>query len=141
MSRAGVDESGIVSKNYTFPGVRRLDDQVFGIDDHAAYIKQVEKLDLDSGNTLNSVTRARILEHVGDGTRQYPTQAGIPGLQAEVQSVNSVINQVPVDFDLSKINVSTIKLAPGPGQGLPFPACSNCGGILSNSVNILTGVK
>lgn len=149
LSRAGVDELDIVSKNYTnlpgsaknFPGVRRLDDQFFVIDDQAAYIRQVEKLYADSGNTLNSVTRSRILEHIGDGTRQFPTQAGIPGLHAEVQSVNNVTNQVPVGFDLSRINVSTIKLAPGHGQGLPFPACSNCGGILSNSVNILTGVK
>lgn len=149
LSRAGVDELDIVSKNYTnlpgsaknFPGVHRLDDQFFVIDDQAAYIRQVEKLYADSGNTLNSVTRSRILEHIGDGTRQFPTQAGIPGLHAEVQSVNNVINQVPAGFDLSRINVSTIKLAPGPGQGMPFPACSNCGGILSNTVNILTGVK
>ncbi|MDO6423921.1 YwqJ-related putative deaminase [Saccharophagus degradans] len=149
LSRAGVDELDIVSKNYAnlpgsaknFPGVRRLDDQFFVIDDQAAYIRQVEKLYADSGNTLNSVTRSRILEHIGDSTRQFPTQAGIPGLHAEVQSVNNVINQVPAGFDLSRINVSTIKLAPGPGQGMPFPACSNCGGILSNTVNILTGVK
>jgi hypothetical protein len=149
LSRASIDDLGIVSKSYTnlpgsaknFPGVRRLDDQFFVIDDQAAYIRQVEKLYADSGNTLNSVTRSRILEHVGDGTRQFPTQAGIPGLHAEIQSVNSVLNQVPAGFDLSRINVSTIKLAPGPGQGLPFPACSNCGGILSNTVNILTGVK
>ncbi|BCV65334.1 hypothetical protein TUM17387_06930 [Shewanella carassii] len=149
LSRAGVEELGIVSKNYinlpgsvkNFPGVRRLDDEFFVIDDSAAYIRQVEKLYADSGNTLNSVTRNKILEYIGDGTSQFPTQAGIPGLHAEVQSVNNVINQVPVGFDLSKINVSTIKLAPGPGQGLPFPACSNCGGILSSSVNILTGVK
>lgn len=149
LSRAGVDELDIVSKNYTnlpgsaknFPGVRRLDDQFFVIDDQAAYIRQVEKLYADSGNTFNSVTRSRILEHIGDGTKQFPTQAGIPGLHAEIQSVNNVIHQVPAGFDLSRINVSTIKLAPGPGQGLPFPACSNCGGILSNSVNILTGVK
>jgi hypothetical protein len=149
ISRASIDDLGIVSKSYTnlpgsaknFPGVRRLDDQFFVIDDQAAYIRQVEKLYADSGNTLNSVTRSRILEHVGDGTRRFPTQAGIPGLHAEVQSVNSVLNQVPAGFDLSRINVSTIKLAPGPGQGLPFPACSNCGGILANTVNILTGVK
>lgn len=149
LSRAGVDELGIVSNNYTnlpgsvkdFPGVRRLDDEFFVIDDQAAYIKQVEILYANSGNTLNSATRARILEHIGDGSKKFPTQAGIPGLHAEVQSVNSVINQVPAGFDLSKINVSTIKLAPGHGQGLAFPACSNCGGILSNSVNILTGVK
>jgi YD repeat-containing protein len=44
-------------------------------------------------------------------------------------------------FDLSKINVFTIKLAPGSGQGAPFPACTNCAGILSKTVNIRTGVK
>lgn len=149
LSSASVDELGIVSGNFTnlpgsvknFPGVNRIDDGAFLIEDQAAYMNQVEKLYADSGNPLNSVTRARIFDYIGDGSKQFPTQAGMPGLHAEVQSVNSVINQVPSGFDLSKINVSTIKLAPGSGQGLPFPACTNCGGILSNSVNILTGVK
>lgn len=95
----------------------------------------------DSGNNLNSFTKAQILNHVGDGTKVFSTRAGVPGLHAEVQSFNNILNQVPTGFDFNKINVSTIKLAPGPGQGLPFPACSNCGGILPNSVNIITGVK
>lgn len=149
LSSASIDELGIVSDNFTnlpsstknFPGVSQIDDQSFIIDDKAAYMKQVEKLYADSGNSLNSVTRSRILDHIGDDSKHFPTQAGMPGLHAEVQSVNSVINQAPVGFELSKISVSTIKLAPSQGQGLPFPACSNCGGILSNSVNILTGVK
>jgi hypothetical protein len=61
LSRASIDDLGIVSKSYTnlpgsaknFPGVRRLDDQFFVIDDQTAYIRQVEKLYADSGNTLN----------------------------------------------------------------------------------------
>lgn len=149
LSSASVDELGLVSGNFTnlpgsvknFAGVQRLGDDFFVINDKTAFINKVDDLFAQSNNPLNPITRSRILDHIGDGSRQFPTQAGIPGLHAEVQSVNSILNQVPRGFDLSKINVSTIKLAPGPGQGLPFPACTNCGGILSNSVNILTGVK
>ncbi|WP_425641695.1 YwqJ-related putative deaminase [Marinomonas gallaica] len=149
LSNASIDELDIVSGNFTnlpgsvknFPGVNQINDDVFSIEDQTAYINQVEKLYADSGSPLNAVTRSRILDHIGDKSMQFPTQAGIPGLHAEVQSVNNVINQAPLGFDLSKISVSTIKLYPGSGQGLPFPACTNCGGILSNHVNILTGVK
>lgn len=148
MSGATVDELGIVSKSYTnltgkvnnFPGVKQLDNEFFVITDKKAFINEVEALYASADNPLNSITKQRILAHI-DATKQFPTQAGIPGLHAEVQAVNEVLWKIPEGFDLSKINVSTIKLAPGSGQGLPFPACTNCGGILSNSVNILTGVK
>jgi hypothetical protein len=93
--------------------VQRLDDDYFIINDQVAFINKVEDLYAASGNPLNPITRSRILEHVGDGSKRFPTQAGIPGLHAQVQSVNSILNQVPSGFDLSKINVSTIKLAPG----------------------------
>lgn len=149
LSRANVKEHGIVSRSYTnlagkvtnFPGVKQIDDGSFIISDKTAFIDRVEQLYVASNNPLHPITKAKILEHVGDGSKIFPTQAGIPGLHAEVQAVNEIIQRVPNGFDLSKINVSTIKLYPGQGQGLPFPACFNCGGILSDSVNILTGVK
>lgn len=149
LSRASVKEHGIVSRSYTnlegkvtnFPGVKQINDGSFIISDKTAFIDRVEQLYVASNNPLHPITKAKILEHVGDGSKIFPTQAGIPGLHAEVQAVNEIIQRVPNGFDLSKINVSTIKLYPGLGQGLPFPACFNCGGILSDSVNILTGVK
>ncbi|MDW6092432.1 YwqJ-related putative deaminase [Vibrio rhizosphaerae] len=148
LSRASVDELGIVSKEYTnlpgkvneFPGVSQVDNQHFVIEDKQTFISAVSKLYKRSGNPLNEVTQAKIMEHIGDG-KVFDTRAGIPGLHAEVQSVNNIINQLPEGFDLSKIKVSTVKLAPGNGQSEAFPACSNCSGILSNQVDILTGVK
>ncbi|ASA57855.1 YwqJ-related putative deaminase [Vibrio gazogenes] len=148
VSRASVDELEVVSKEYTnlpgkvnkFPGVSQVDEQHFVIEDKQAFISAVKELYEDAKNPLNQITQAEIMKHIGEG-KVFDTIAGIPGLHAEVQSVNDIINQLPEGFDLSKVKVSTVKLAPGNGQGQAFPACTNCSGILSNQVDILTGVK
>ena len=149
LSRASVDDLGLISKSYKnlrgkvsdFPGVKQINDETFVIYGKEAYMKRVEELYADSGTPLHPIIKNKIWDHVGDGSKVFPTRAGIPGLHAEVQAVNDIVRQLPVDFDLSKVNVSTIKLSPGRGQGEAFLACYNCGGILHSSVNILTGIK
>lgn len=69
----------------------------------------------------------------------FPTLNGIPGLHAEVQAANSALNRF-TSVNVNDIQLSTFNLSPGNGQGLQFPACTNCGGIL-NSFEILTGRK
>ncbi|MCP5005954.1 MAG: hypothetical protein GY941_18755, partial [Planctomycetes bacterium] len=126
----------------SFPGIQNNKNGTFNIVDREAYINQVETLFKSDGNPLNSSIRERILNFVGqDSTRTFPTKGrGIPGLHSEVQAVNAALNKVPAGVSPSSINVSTIDLLPGNNQGLAFPACNNCGGILSG-FNILTGVK
>ena len=152
LSQAKVDGwESLTSRQFTnlpgsvrgFPGTRQVNDDFFVIDNKEAFINKVEDLYGGDNNVLNPTIRERILEHVGDGSRLFPTPAGIPGLHAEVQAVNSILNQLPKDINLNntRIDVSTIKLKPGPGQGLPFPACTNCGSILPSSINVLTGKR
>jgi hypothetical protein len=153
LSRAKVDELGIVTKSYTnlrgsvadFDGVHRIDDDYFTIADPEAFMKRVRGLYAEPGNPLNPMIDRRILEYIVDGPRLklFSTKDGIPGLHAEIQAVNDILNKMPMssDLDLTKIKVATVKLSPGEGQGEPFPACKNCGSILPSSISVLTGVK
>jgi len=90
---------------------------------------------------------ARVIEQLHAVNSEHGRQrirrprAGISGLHAEVKADNDIVRQLPVGFDLSKVNVSTIKLSAGRGQGEVFLECYNCGDILHSSVNILIGIK
>jgi len=126
----------------SFPGIQNNKNGTFTIVDRGAFIDQVDTLFKNDGNPLNPVMKERILNFIGnDNARVFPTKGrGIPGLHAEVQAVNAALNKVPAGGSQINISVSTIDLLPGSNQGLPFPACNNCGGILSG-FDILTGVK
>lgn len=116
----------------------------FRITDQNAYLDEVTRLYAKSGNDLNPVMREKIKAHVTKGAefgrRDDKGLKGIPGLHAEVQSANYVLNQVKAtpDFDIGKVQVSTYKLQNSPGQGAPFTACNHCSGILQG-FDILTG--
>ncbi|GAB2197558.1 YwqJ-related putative deaminase [Sessilibacter sp. MAH4] len=130
-----------------FPGLQ-VDGKNFTIVDKDVFMSEVRVMFGQSNNPLNPMTEKLILNHIGSKS-SFPTTAGIPGLHAEVQAANDVFNQIArkgIDvntFDLSKVQVSTFRLAPDKtgGQGLAFDACSNCGSILSPPINILTGRK
>ncbi|VAW59625.1 hypothetical protein MNBD_GAMMA11-2255 [hydrothermal vent metagenome] len=149
LSRSDVD--GIdIGRSFTnlpgsvrnFPGVQNNKNGTFNITDRDAFINQVDTLFKSDGNRLNPVIRDRIVNFIGnDASRVFPVKGrGLPGLHAEVQAVNAALNKAPIGTLPRNINVSTIDLLPGSNQGLAFPACNNCGGILQG-FNILTGVK
>lgn len=149
LSRADVDGLD-VGRSFTnlpgrvrnFPGVKNNKNGTFNIVDREAFINQVDFLFDSDGNPLNQVIKDRILQFIGDDkSRIFPVKGrGLPGLHAEVQAVNAALNRAPVGTLPQNINVATIVLLPGDNQGLPFPACNNCGGILQG-FSILTGVK
>jgi hypothetical protein len=164
-SKSGIADLGITSsKSYEnivgfgfkknspdIPGViRDHDSGTFVISDRVAYIDLVRDQYKAAGNPLHPFTEKLIVNHLdGVGGRSggaFEFHAGLPGFHAEVQSFNDVIRQLPKNtdfntFDLSRVQVSTYKVAPSKGQGQAFPACSNCSGILPSPINILTGRK
>jgi len=152
VSKSGVSELGIESPPFVnitpnkvtkFPGVTPVKGtSKYKVTDEKAFLDEIELQYEKSGEPLNSKTKELILKRIR-GTEEFDIPAGIPGLHAEVRSANYVLNRVPDAnvFDLSKLQVSTYKVSPGKGQGLPFEACSNCGSILEKPIKILTGRK
>ncbi len=157
ISRAGIPELGIVGESFqnipfslrkgrTFPGTERFGENngFIRITDQNAYLDEVTRLYAKTGNDLNPVMREQIKAHVKQGAefglRDDKGLKGIPGLHAEVQSANYVLNQVKATpgFDIGRVQVSTYKLQNSPGQGAPFTACNHCSGILQG-FDILTG--
>ena len=94
------------------------------------------------GNPLNPTLEIEIRRYINE-TGEFSTFKGVPGLHAEIQSVNDVLNQlenagyVLNRSVLASIDSATFKLWV-PNQGGRFEACPNCDGIL-RSVRIRTG--
>jgi hypothetical protein len=113
----------------------------FKISNQEAYMNQVKQTYADSGNKLNEQMENRINNYIqSNPNREYNTD-GMPGLHAEVQATNDLLNQKVVP---SNISVATYKVSPDKYnyQGTEFPACSNCKGILDGFVgNITTGIR
>ena len=139
--------SGQFKANRSLPGVQKGADGNFTIVDREAYFKHVENLYESKDNPLNAFTKKLINNHLDkQNVNTFSTRDGLPGLHAEVQSVNDAFNflsnshKVDLDkFDLSKIKVSTYKLQGADGGA--FEACSNCTNIISNPIDIITGRK
>ncbi|WP_315972725.1 YwqJ-related putative deaminase [Vibrio aerogenes] len=157
VSRAGIPEEGIISepfenipfslkKGRTFPGTERCGDnkELIKITNQREYMDELSALYAKSGNRLNPVMESKIKEHVKEGAifglRDDKGLKGIPGLHAEVQAANNVLNKASAKpgFDVSKVQVSTFKTQNSFGQGKEFIACNHCSGIL-NGFDILTG--
>ncbi|MCA8271656.1 hypothetical protein LGN17_03850 [Burkholderia sp. AU30280] len=84
------------------------------------------------------------LARLGNSQKHY--MAGIPGLHAEVQSLNYIYNAVPnpAALNLADISIATIELGRSSAagtQGGAFTACRNCSGIIPPNVNVITGRK
>ncbi|WP_212749162.1 YwqJ-related putative deaminase [Chitinivorax sp. B] len=156
-AKAAVAETSLVSSRFeniyvktpNFPGVKVADDNLsFVITDKKKYLDEVAKLYAERGSGLSPAVERMIKKHI-ESKVDFPTHAGLPGLHAEVRAVNDVMNKLtvrgfnPMEFDVSKIQVSTFKLAPDKvgGQGQPFLACSNCGSILPRELKVNTGRK
>jgi RHS repeat-associated protein len=163
-SKAGIADLGITSRNFEnitgfgfkrnspdIPGVIRNNETgTFVISDRDAYLNLLKDQYNAAGNPLHPYTESLIINHLDEVASKsdgvFDFHAGLPGFHAEVQAANDVFNQLPKGtdlntFDLSSVQVSTYKVAPSKGQGEAFHACSNCGGILTPPINILTGRK
>jgi RHS repeat-associated protein len=110
---------------------------VLRITDVDAYIGEVRRLYAEAGNELNPIIEQRIRAQIANNPALDPTR-GLPGLHAEVQAANDVLNQAGEDAALDAVDVATSKITPMEGQGGAFPACENCSGILDSS-HIVTG--
>jgi hypothetical protein len=143
----GEDGSVVMSSRFNnmqanpnkFPGVRFDKNRIY-VDNPESFINQIEDLYKQSGNPLNPIIKQRILDHIAEnGGSGFTGRDQIPGLHAEVQAVNSLLNTVG-NVDFSRIGVATFRLTEKYGQaGNPFQACNNCGPILRGT-QILTGV-
>ncbi|RQX83023.1 filamentous hemagglutinin N-terminal domain-containing protein [Burkholderia anthina] len=136
----------ILAKVSTFPGVKMsADGDTFAIVDQSAFLGAVARAYSNSGQKLNSQT-VRQIEGYLSSHDSFPTIAGIPGLHAEVQSLNYIYNAVPnpATLNLADVSIATIKLGPSSAagnQGGAFMACKNCSGIIPPQVNVITGRK
>jgi hypothetical protein len=149
ISKAGF--GNLTSRFYTniyveaskFPGVQIVDN-VLEITDSSKYMSKLKQLFAESGNPLHPQMESRISNYINGAGTKHDLTRGLPGLHAEVQSVNDIFNQMTkanlvIDTaSLSKLKVATYKLAPLDGQGGPFVACPHCGSILE-SIQIITG--
>ncbi len=151
-SRAGIADLGITTNSFqNYKGsIRELNSKgivdnqgaTFQIKEVDSYIDNVKNI-YGNGN-LNPYTEKLIRDHISS-KESFPNPAGLPGLHAEVRSANDIFNQLsakgidPASFDLTKIQISTFKVANANGKA--FPACSNCKGIIPIKAKILTRRK
>jgi len=136
--------TNILAKVPSFDGVAMsADGSTFTIVDQGKFMKAVENAYNDAGQKLNPLTKQNIQDYISSQT-SFPVQAGVPGLHAEVQSLNSVYNSVPdpTKINLGDINIATNKIGKTSSagqQGGSFQACKHCGGIIPPEVNVTTG--
>ncbi|WP_080415818.1 filamentous hemagglutinin N-terminal domain-containing protein [Burkholderia ubonensis] len=136
----------ISAKVPAFPGVKMSEDgATFVITDQSVFMTAVKGAYRDAGQTLNSQTAQQIQGYISSHA-SFPTMAGVPGLHAEVQSLNYIYNSVPnpASINLADVNIATIKLGRtslAGNQGGAFMACKNCSGIIPSKVNVVTGRK
>ncbi|WP_080436538.1 filamentous hemagglutinin N-terminal domain-containing protein [Burkholderia ubonensis] len=136
----------IPAKVPAFPGVKMSEDgATFVITDQSVFMTAVKGAYRDAGQTLNSQTAQQIQGYISSHA-SFPTMAGVPGLHAEVQSLNYIYNSVPNPalINLADVNIATIKLGRtslAGNQGGAFMACKNCSGIIPSKVNVVTGRK
>ncbi|MHA6195510.1 RHS repeat-associated core domain-containing protein [Pseudomonas wadenswilerensis] len=109
-----------------------------------ALLNKVGTTYAEHGTALHPMVRDRIRRHIEQSDFKLPLKSGIPGLHAEIQAMNWLLNGVVGDNleqHLSRSFVFTERLSKsqGHGAGEDFPACFNCDGILPALLNVITG--
>ena len=123
----------------SFPGITRIDKDIFRVSDVDAYMSGVKKAYANAQQTLTPQVEQSIRNYV-TSNQQLLTINGIPGLHAEVQTLNhfqTIANARNVELNGAALSIGVVK----PGTGVDFPACTNCGNIIPNQVDIVTGRK
>lgn len=153
--------SGSLSPQNPFPGVLLLQRKssltfapipkeprkhlgYFLVSNTNAMLKGIKEVYNLGGAELHPYLEKLIREHIEASDFRIPIQAGIPGLHAEVQALNTLLfDAAPESLQatLSQGFVFTERLVKAPGQppGSDFPACYNCSGILPRIINVVTG--
>ncbi|WP_175650702.1 RHS repeat-associated core domain-containing protein [Pseudomonas sp. Marseille-P9899] len=114
------------------------------VSNSTALLNGVKKAYADNGFSLHPFIERSIRQHIENNSYTIPVNAGIPGLHAEVQAINALLNlseSESINMALSETTVFTERLTAGRGYnlGASFPACFNCNGILPSLVDVVTG--
>ena len=139
------------------PGTTRVNDPQDGhhrINDVDDYIDFIEAKYEAAGNELHPRIEAQIRRHIEDVQNNHDGRFaffdGLPGLHAEVQAANDLLNQLEArgvdvnSLDMREVHIATAKLGSSnqtDAQGGAFHACTNCTGILNNDMTVVTGVR
>jgi insecticidal toxin complex protein TccC len=144
--------NGPLARNNLFPGVgqtwirgpnRSLS---YKIKNPRVYLKAIERRYNDAGARLNPYIKMKIEQHLATQNYTINQFHGIVGLHAEVQAVNSLLNNLNANINatptvpsrvLSNIVVFTRRLNPF-NDTAPFKACSNCSAVLAPFIRIHT---
>ena len=147
------DVSGTPIFNRFASSVRRRDNRDSKANRAARGVSFVQRQLRGHGITLHSVTKTMIkgyIRSVLDRGNFFNATNGVPGIHAEVLAVNAALlylqsngeNPSYGNATLGAITVATYKLTTAGTryyQGVPFPACPNCSGILNQrGLRILT---
>ena len=132
----------------SMPGIENNGDGTYQVTDKKAYMTEVARLyaqpksnGFNPSNPLHEMMKGRIEGYIDEHNGRV--SSSLPGLHAEVQATNAMLNK---EHNMGDIDVSTYRIikdrADGTSdRGNPFNACTNCTGILNGHVrNISTGV-
>lgn len=144
-------------------GIKKIDRGNFEISDAEKFMDHIEEA-YKKGNKdkngksilLQPMIKEAIKKHI-DSNGSFRVKHGVPGLHAEVVTVNNLLYELKKQGLLHKIETSDIKVATyrliadsgkggkvaaTPKQGTEFPACNNCSSILQKlDIDILTGIE
>ncbi len=134
---------------FSFPGAQAAETKgEFHIPDHDAFIQGVSDAYAAAGQSLHALTEQNIRDYLTNTEAHghtFANFAGVPGLHAEVQAMNDLYNKLPdpaaavENKELAVVTYKLAKTSKGGEQGGEFLACSNCGGIIPENVNVVTG--
>ncbi|MEJ2768065.1 YwqJ-related putative deaminase [Mycetohabitans sp. B46] len=123
----------------------------YKITDEEKFIDAIKNTYQKNNLQLHPVVEKRIRDHLKSNNFILPQKAGIPGLHAEVQALNSMLNSIEPDNVNKEIHLEapyfknlihthlfTKRLVGKKGED--FPACHNCSGILKSPLSVVTGV-
>ncbi|MGF6190443.1 YwqJ-related putative deaminase [Serratia sp. 2723] len=116
----------------------------YKVSDVEAYMKEVHRLYTKSENPMHAEIDKRIRDFLKNNDYELSVFDGLPGLHAEVQALNAMINELNkskggsfnLSDALSNTHIFTRRLVGKLNQ--EFPACYNCSGILSGLEKVPT---
>ncbi|MEN1835979.1 RHS repeat-associated core domain-containing protein [Pseudomonas lijiangensis] len=121
------------------------EDEHYRISDMEAYMDAVKTAYSSGEQPLHPFMETQIRQHVEESNFMIPSKAGIPGMHAEVQALNRLLNErAPTGQNVHKVLAEsylfTKRLTGNKDMpGSDFPACFNCSGIIPPFVHVITG--
>jgi hypothetical protein len=141
-----------VKWNRPTPGLEKTHDgKTFRVANEDAYISWLKDQYSAANKTLHPTTERWVRDFMQSKgpNGEFEVQWGRPGMHAEIQSVNDILNQLsPSNMTNTevlqrvpeRIDTATYRLTPEHSAGQPFVTCPHCDGILPPAVvKVLTG--